>query len=397
VTVFKHPRGKTWRYDFRFRGKRYIGNTQQLTKDEAQLAEREIELRLRHQASGIAQFFPQQTPRFDDWCKIFVAYKRKRLERADHPATVARVLMRFWGHEPPAKEHELAPQHDLRLGDPIADPSWLLKFEDWMSTRGIGHQSKNHYRGVLRRMYALAMQPEFRKVTGITTNPVVGLANDPTSERTVALTKDQVRDWLAAATYHVRLAIAIGALAPKLRLRNVLALEWAEHFEPDPRTIRFDPKIPHYIVVRQHKTARATRRPLVSPVTTQLLTILKDAWKRSPQSIRVVSYRGAPVKSIRDGAKAAAEKAGIPYGRDTPNGATFHTLRHTAATLLSLAERDPLKLRDAMGHTDLATTLRYRHLRPEHERASLERLGARLPIADLIVTPAKRRRRRKNH
>lgn len=61
VSVFKHRRGKTYRYDFRFNGKRYAGNTHQITETDAQLAERELQLKLRHQAGGIAQFFPQQT------------------------------------------------------------------------------------------------------------------------------------------------------------------------------------------------------------------------------------------------------------------------------------------------------------------------------------------------
>ncbi len=397
MAVWKPPRGKTWRYDFRLGGRRYVGNTRQTTEDEAQLAEEEIQRRIRHELGGITHFFPQETPRFQDWVEIFTSYQEEHLDRPDHVEAVTRVLLRFFGARPtdPAKVVEGEPYHDLRLGDLIADPQWLLAFEQWMARRHHGtlsNQSRNHYRGMLRRMYALALRPEYRATTGITLNPLAGVPSDPTHERTVAHTPDQVRAWLAAASYHVRLAIAIAALAPKLRLRNVLALDWAEHFDPDPRTTKFSPKVQHYIRVRHHKTARHTKKPLVAPVSAQLLRILKDAWERAPKAKRVVLYRGLPVKSIRGGVKAAAEAAGIRYGREPEDGATFHTLRHTAATLLS-SGAEPLELRDAMGHTDLRTTMKYRHLRPVHERPTVERLSRILKLEDLVTAPHRRAKR----
>lgn len=396
MTVFKQPRGKTYRYDFYFDGQRHSGNTKQVTLADAQRAEREIQLRLRRVAAGIADFTPAHTPRFQEWTGVFLLYKRGRISRPDHVEHVTRVLLRFWGAAPsdPAKVVAGEPYLNLRLGDPIARPELLLEFEAWMQRRGIGAQSRNHYRGMLRRMYALALRPEYRKVVGLTLNPFVGVESDPTYPRTVALSEADVRRWLSAASYHVRLAIGVAALAPKLRLSNILALRWSEHFAPDPRTTKFNPRVAHYIRVSAHKTARRIGRPLVSPINAQLLRILKDAWTRHPMSDIVVAYRGQPVKSIRGGVKAAAEAVGLPYGRDTADGATFHTLRHTAATLLSAVEADPLKLRDALGHTDLATTLDYRHMTPTQERPSLERLSRTLKIADLVMASGSRASRK---
>lgn len=387
MTVFRHPKGKTWRYDFEFRKKRYTGNTHQLDQAAAQLVEREIQLRLRHEAGGIAQFFPEETPRFQDWSEVFLEYKRKHLERPDHVETITRVLLRFWGApmKPGEAAGEQTPFHDLRLGAPIADPDWILKFEDWMMRRGIGNQSKNHYRGMLRRMYTLALKPEYRKACGVASNPFIGVDNDPTPGRTVTQTEDEVRRWIEHASYHVRLAIGIAALAPKLRLANILALRWSEHFEPDPRETKFNPRVAYYIVVRRHKTAKKTRRPLVSPVNQQLLRILKDAWRRDPASDALITYQGKAIKSIRGGVKAAADDADLTYGRDVEDGVTFHTMRHTAVTLLTEVEDDPLKLRDAVGHTILSTTLHYRHRKPRHERPTLERLSRKLKVEDLVL------------
>src|SRR4051812_13498140 len=90
-------------------------------------------------------------------------------------------------------------------------------------------------------------------------------------ERMVTISLEDLRSWLANATYHVRLAVAIAALAPKLRLANVLALTWNEHLHPPP------PYLPLY----RHKTATALKRPQVVPIIDQLRLILKDAWQRT--------------------------------------------------------------------------------------------------------------------
>ena len=46
----------------------------------------------------------------------------------------------------------------------------------------------------------------------------------------------------------------------------------------------------------------------------------------------VFLYKGLPVKDIRAALRKACEKAGIPYGRETKGGITFHDLRHTFTT-----------------------------------------------------------------
>ena len=46
---------------------------------------------------------------------------------------------------------------------------------------------------------------------------------------------------------------------------------------------------------------------------------------------------------------------------------TFHTLRHTAASMLAeLGEPEAIR-KEVMGHRNIATTQKYTHLRPMHE------------------------------
>jgi integrase len=393
MTVFRHPNGKTYRYDFWWRGNRYTGNTLQASRAEAEVVENDLKKKLRLQAGGIAPPNPDASPRFHDWAEVYydhVLTRRKSdIKRPDRIQDLLRVVLRFWGHRPAltvtgkwaAKPDE--PYHDLRLVDPIADPMWLLKFEDWMSLKNLAGQTKNQYRSTLSQMYALALQPAFRNRTGITMNPFLGISRDRSGERTSTVSIEELQGWLRHASYHVRLAVSIAALAPELRLANVLALKWGVHVDRELQ----------YITVYNHKTEDATNRPLVVPIDEQLRQILEDAHRRH-RGKHVVVYRGKPVKSIRGGVRAAAEAAGLHWGRFDDDGVTFHTIRHTMATILAeLSDLDgqaPLsesQRKDAMGHKRLETTQRYTHIRPTTKRKALERLSKVTPIAGIVTLP----------
>ena len=157
----------------------------------------------------------------------------------------------------------------------------------------------------------------------------------------------------------------------------MLALRWQEHIDPDFR----------FITVHRHKTVKALHRPQVVPISDQLRLILRDARQRT--HTHVVEYRQRPVKTIRGGLRLAVERAGLPFGRAI-GGATFHTLRHTAASLLAeLGEPEAIR-KEVMGHRNIATTQRYTHLRPVHEIPAHERLADAVPIADLVTVARKR-------
>lgn len=142
--------------------------------------------------------------------------------------------------------------------------------------------------------------------------------------------------------------------------------------------------------MQKHKTSNRTGKPLVVPIVEQLRAILEDARRRTPGS-RVVAYRGRPLKSIRGGLALAAERAGLVYGRDAVDGVTFHTIRHTMATLLAeQTEIGESMRRELMGHESIATTQLYTHIRPLPQRAPLEQLSAGVPIQDLVTAPRQR-------
>jgi integrase len=386
MTVSRHKYGRTWEYDFWWKGVRYRGSTGQLTKRDAELFEASYKLRLRQELGGIAPADASRTPRFSDWAEIYFEHMSARVGRPEVIADHLRVVLRFWGSAPRARAIAGEPYHDLRLADPIVDPLWLERFDAWMTRRGVAAQTRNHYRSTMSGMYRLALTPAYRRRIGLTQNPFLGIPREHTVERTVTLTHEQLRALLAEASYHVRLAVAIGALAPKLRLENILSLRWSKHIDPDVR----------WITRAEHKTVRVTRRPLVVPIGDQLRAILLDARTRGDArgnartSDFVVTYRGRPVRSIRDGLRLAAARARLTYGRGRDNGLTFHTLRHTAATLLAELGLQEALRKEVMGHRDITTTQRYTHIRPLPQRAAIEALSNALPIADLVTHPRTR-------
>lgn len=398
MSVYRPTHGRTYAYDFYFRKVRYRGSTGQLRKEDAERWEKREQLRIAQAVGGVAPFTREATPRFQDWAEIYYRHAAKTMKRPDRVEALLRVVLRFWGARPAAGKGQVLegmPYHDLRLGDPLIEPAWLVRFEAWLDalpryqtqgTRlqlvaGVGRsgQSRNQYRSVLSQLYVLAARPDWRAQTGIVQNPFAGVPRDATRRRTVALEAEELRRLVQCASYHVRLCLAIGVLAPKLRLANILGLRWAQ----------IDSRL-DWMTIRAHKTEHHTGRPLVVPISAPLRAVLLDAKTRTPTATYVVTYRGAPLTSIRDGVRGAATRAGLVYGRGLDDGVTFHTLRHTAATLLAELETESALRQSILGHERVETTQRYTHLRPTSERAPLEQLAATLNLEPLVMTTRRR-------
>lgn len=383
MTVYLPKGCKTYRYDFWWRSERYRDTTHQTNLTDARAFEHEFRARLRRQAGGVLR--PKDTPRFAEWAGVYYHYvvHDQQLRAPWHVDDTLRVVLRFWGARPgPNSKQKVeadAPYHDLRLSDPIENPEWITRFEDWVAARGVSNQQRNHYFSIMSRMYRAAMLPKFRKQTGISLNPFAGVPRRKTKPRDVTLTVDQIRAWIAAASYHIRLVTAIAALAPKLRVSNVLALEWEQHLD---RKLTL-------ITVYDHKTADVRNAPLVAPISAQLRRILQDARQRRPGARYVITYQGRRVKSIVAGVEAAMERAGITYGLKVSGGATFHTLRHSMATLLAEIDEADAPRAALMGQ-DPATTAKYTHLRAVRQRKSAERLSRAVKIAALVTTKRER-------
>lgn len=371
MTLIKRSK-RIWHYDFRFNGQRYQGSTQQTDRDDAAFVEAQIQQRIRRQAHGVPPRDAHDSPTLTTFAALYLKQQRLKLSRPDVLERTLRMVLAFWGTRPRTKAVPWGVYHDLRLLDPILTPAWLDRFDAWIDTRRLAGSTRNSYRSALSGIYALAMRPRYRPQTGVERNPFADVPRHPTRARCVTTSRDELVTWMAHAPPHLVLAIVIGALAPKLRLQQVLGLRFDVHLDRDLARI----------VYEAHKTRRHTRAPQITHVSEPLRRVLEAVRTARPESRHVITWRGKPISSIRTAAKRAAKDAGLAYGRQD-GAVTFHALRHVAATEIARMGVAALVAGSVLGHRDARTTEKhYTHLLPSDEVAAMEALGLRLDLAD---------------
>ncbi|MDP7237144.1 MAG: site-specific integrase [Candidatus Latescibacteria bacterium] len=74
---------------------------------------------------------------------------------------------------------------------------------------------------------------------------------------------------------------------------------------------------------------------------------------------------GTRFHDIRKSFNRAVKIAGLDH-------VTFHSLRHTYASLLVMQGKDLPTIQLLLGHSDIKTTMRYAHLAPDHLHLAVE-------------------------
>lgn len=238
----KKINGKTvrggYRYDFELFGQRHRSPRGFDTKQESDDAEAALRRRLKLEKAGVAVLPPSSTsPKFGNWGGVYSAWvhSRHKLGLLKAPEAIdvnISSVLRFFGARPTKAGdyvHPTAPYHNLTLADPIAAPSWIRRFDEWLETEGLAGGTRNHYNTTLRRMYWLAMQAEYRDESGAPPyNPFQDRPRYKWKRRTATLTPDQIVAWISRASFHTRIALSIATLNPKFQLQNILQLEWTD-------------------------------------------------------------------------------------------------------------------------------------------------------------------------
>jgi integrase len=381
MTTFK--RGRYYSYEFQYKKLTYKGATGQRTKDLADKVEQKIKDDVRAEAHDVSTLTREKTPSYTAWAELAFSKWPRKTRRKDLIANNLNVALEFWGRRPKTPRPQPAvprvgpeperPYHDLRLLDPITDPAWIERFEEWMTRRVFGASRKNQLRSALSMLHRIAMRPAFRKTTRMTMNPFDGVERDIVPSRLRVLTLDEIDRWMQQAPYHLLIAMSIAVLAPKLREGNILALRFDRHI--DPALTR--------ITVGEHKADR-TGRPLVTPIVGDLRAILEFA-RTHNTTAHVIEWHNGPVKSVRSAVRASVRAAGMVYGIKDPDGVTFHTLRHTIATLLATIPGLSERMRAEITGQTIPTVQRYTHLGAQHQEALHAELATRTNIGRLII------------
>lgn len=115
------------------------------------------------------------------------------------------------------------------------------------------------------------------------------------------------------------------------------------------------------------------------PLNAEALAVL-TGWRAPNQATEGLVFPGRNGDRLDN-----VRKAWVGVLRDADIGRfRWHDLRHTFASRLAMREVNLNTVRELLGHTDYAMTLRYAHLAPEHKAAAVARL---LETTEVVEAP----------
>ena len=266
------------------------------------------------------------------------------------------------------------PLHDPQVGHVI--PSDVQAFLEHKRSEGVSARTVNLYRANLHRVFRLCVRPWLL----IPNNPAAAVEVLRCDVREPRIPSTDEYEHLRATLKDEPMLHLFVTLAWETGARSgeLLQLEWSDlDFERHLLTLVNDP-------ARGRQTKG--RRSRTIPLSNDALGALRDHAARfrllSPTSPHVFKHLrrsrdaepGQQIERVYRGFKSAAKKIGLPTLRP-------HDLRHAFVTR-KLAEGVPAQLvMRYVGHADLATTLRYTHLVPEHLRAVVEHTGIQAKVS----------------
>ena len=206
------------------------------------------------------------------------------------------------------------------------------------------------------------------------------------------LSVEQSHRFIAAAAKERYGAIFIVAIVTGMRLGELLALRWPD-VDLKARTLSVRHSLSHgpkgTVTIADTKTTKSRRLVTLSKIATEALSaqreLLLSCGIREPDGFVFAMLdepRGRPIR--KEFAERRVLKR-ILKAAECPTSTTFHTLRHTHATLLLARGVHPKIVSAALGHSKIATTLdTYSHLMPGMAEQAMNELDRALGATDKL-------------
>ncbi len=191
------------------------------------------------------------------------------------------------------------------------------------------------------------------------------------NERDRFLTPEEARSLFNECSDHLRQIVEC-VLYTGMRRKEVLTLKWNQ--------IRNG-----WIYLTDTKTKKRRQIP-VSDSLFRLFERIKNIQdskggnvldlkgNRIKRTGYVFTYKEKPIKDVKTALQAACKSAGIPYGRNVPNGITFHDLRHSYGSYLMAQRTDFRTTQELLGHKDPKMTKRYTHVADDTKKRAVNSL-----------------------
>jgi integrase len=333
-----YRRGKSWYYDFLYRGERHTGCIGPVSKTVA----KEILAKKKAEAVEGRYELPSKkpSPLFKDMAAEYLQYyqSNRRPRSAERHEMSYRALKPFFSEK--------------RLSE--ITPLLIERYKRTRKEQGRSEVTINRELAFLKNLFTQAM------IWGkAAENPVkqVRLFREANARMRFLTEEEEVR-LLASCNSQLK-PLVITALQTGFRKSELLSLRWT-NIDFRNRLIKVE--------AAYTKTHEARSVPMNQTLTATLKN-LKICAADNPTA-SVFGYRQMTKTFAR-----AVYRAGI-------TNFTFHDLRHTFASRLVMASVDLATVKELMGHKHITMTLRYAHLAPGHKRSTIavfDRFGEKVP------------------
>lgn len=214
--------------------------------------------------------------------------------------------------------------------------------------------------GATRAMVNKAFENEI--VSGdavLTFRKVKKLLKKNGNARNRILSSQEFRDLMAELPQHSA-AIVGTAYYTGMRRGEILSLTW-EKVDLKERVIRLESE------------DTKDNEPRIIPICTELISLISQL-PRPIHNNFVFTYKGEPVRDIRNALRKACKRADIPYGRNVRGGFTFHDLRHTFNTNMRKAGVSESVIMKITGHSTREMFDRYNTVDMDDAMEAMDRM-----------------------
>ncbi len=334
-------RGKTWYVDFEYKGKRYRKSLSTRSKQIAELALKDIDVKIARDRLDLG---PVEKIRFDDFARKFLDwYEVQNSVRSyeDYRNLFNSTIIPHFGQ--------------CKLTDISVE-----MIEDYKRARSncVSASTVNKELVALRHLMNKAILWDY-----LQRNPGLEVDKLRVKQRKFRfLTLQEIENVVSVCPPYAK-PILLTAVHTGLRKSELFRLEWDD--------VDFERKL---IVVSNKDDAHTKNYKIREiPITSQLLAELKKVKDESPSKSGIVFRKsdGSPhMGGLRKTLLRIIKNAGI-------ESFTLHDLRHTFASHLVMEGVDIPTVQKLLGHSNIATTMIYAHLAPGHLRSAMDRLGRR--------------------
>ncbi len=270
------------------------------------------------------------SPLFEDFAKKYLEYAKDNKRSWNRDEYALRRLVPFFGDQ---RLNQIRP--------------FLIEAYKSQRKAEVKPVTVNRELALLKYMFNLAI-----KWGKTSSNPMNDVKPFKIGEKPERVLSDEESERLIEASPDFLEPIVIMALHTGMRKGEILGLRWS--------MLNFGNGA---ITVEKSKSGKCRSIPMHDRVRETLMRLEKNG------EYVFTKNGGEPMKNIRNPFEAAQKRARI-----CPR-CTFHDLRHTFATRLVENGCDLVSVMQFLGHSQIATTMRYSHPSPEHMREAIASLN----------------------